>query len=132
MSKTLYTTATVLLLLFAIGHQLGFRKVDPSWHADQVVQAMQNVRMDVGGFQRTYWDFFSGFGFFVTALLLFSALTAWTLGHSSAGADLGLLRWSMALCYVVIAVLTWLNFFLVPGIFATAVALCLVAAAALA
>jgi len=132
MSKTLYTTATVLLLLFAIGHQLGFRKVDPSWHADPVVQAMQNVKMDVGGFQRTYWDFFSGFGFFVTALLLLSALTAWTLGHSSAGANLGLLRWSMAICYVVIAGLTWLNFFLVPGIFATAVALCLVAAAAVA
>jgi hypothetical protein len=132
MSKTLYTTATVLLLLFAIGHQLGFRKVDPSWHADQVVQAMQYTTMNVQGFRRTYWDFFSGFGFFVTAMMLFSALTAWTLGHASAGADLGVLRWSLAVCYVVIAALTWLNFFLIPGIFATAVALCLVAAAALA
>lgn len=132
MSKSLYTTATVLLLLFAIGHQLGFRKVDPSWHADQVVQAMQYTRMNVGRFQRTYWDFFSGFGFFVTALLLFSAITAWTLGHSSAGDDLRLLRWSLAICYVVIAVLTWLNFFLIPGLFSTVIALCLVAAAALA
>lgn len=132
MSKSLYTTATVLLLLFAIGHQLGFRQVDPSWHADQVVQAMQYTPMDVHGFRRTYWDFYSGFGYFVTVLLLFSALTAWTLGHSSAGRDLGLLRWSLALCYAVIAGLTWMNFFLIPGLFATAVAVCLVAAAALA
>jgi hypothetical protein len=31
------------------------------------------------GVQRSYWDFFVGFGFFVTVLLLFAALVAWQL-----------------------------------------------------
>ena len=132
MSKNLYTVATVLLILFAVGHGLGFRQVDPNWHAGQVVQAMQYTTMNVQGLQRTYWSFFTGFGFTITVLFLFSAVVAWTLGHSASGRDLALLRWSLAVSYVVIAALSWRYIFLVPGIFATVVAVCLIAAAAVA
>jgi hypothetical protein len=38
-------------------------------------------------------------------------------------------RWSFALCFVVIACLTWRYFFLAPGILSTLAALGLVAAA---
>jgi hypothetical protein len=44
-------------VLFAIGHTLGFRKVDPRWGADSVTTAMQSVRFEVQGFSRGYWDF---------------------------------------------------------------------------
>ena len=47
-----------------------FRQVDPQWKADTTVAAMRDVRFPVQGFQRTYWEFFPGFGFFVTTLLL--------------------------------------------------------------
>ena len=70
------SSVAVVLLLFAAGHQLGFRNVDPRWNADTTVAAMRNVRFPIQGFQRTYWEFFSGFGFFVTTLLLFSAYFA--------------------------------------------------------
>ena len=50
----LYRITAVLLVLFAAGHQVGFRQVDPSWHADIVVQAMQTLHFHVQGFDRTY------------------------------------------------------------------------------
>ena len=77
---------------------------------------------------RTYWEFFSGFGFFVTALLLFSAYVAWYIGRlpSDARRMLSPLVWAFAIAYVVIAILTWRHFFLAPSILATITALLLV------
>jgi len=126
-----YRVAAGLLVLFAAGHQLGFRKVDPSWNADVVASAMQATHFTVQGFTRAYWDFFSGFGFFVTAFLLFSAVLAWELGGLSADVlrALSRVRWALAICYAAIAILTWSYFFIAPGAFATLVAVCLIAGA---
>ena len=79
-TSVLYRVAAVLLVLFAAGHNIGFRRVDPRWRADAVVGAMQTTRFAVGSFGRTYWDFYAGFGFFVTAFLLFAAVLAWQRG----------------------------------------------------
>lgn len=119
-----YRIAAVLLLLFALGHQLGFRQVDPAWNAGDVVRAMQSTRFVTQGFTRTYWQFFSGFGFLVTALLLFSAVFAWSVGNLKADLARALapVLVSFAVCYVAVAVLTWMNFFIAPGVFATLVA----------
>ena len=76
----LYRVSSGLLVLFALGHHFGFRRVDPRWGADAVVAAMRGTRFEVQGFSRTYWDFFTGFGLFVTVFLLFSAVLAWQLG----------------------------------------------------
>ena len=129
--SVLYRVSAVLLVLFALGHQIGFRQVDPSWNADAVAGAMRSVRFGVQGFQRSYWEFFSGFGFFVTTLLVFSAALAFELSRLPAQVLLALsrVRWAFALCYLVTAALTWAYFFLAPDIFATLVALCLVFAA---
>ena len=129
----LYRVSAVLLLLFAAGHQFGFRHVDPEWKADATVAAMRDTRFPVQGFQRTYWEFFSGFGFFVTVLLLFSAVFAWQVGGLSPEARQTLtpVRWAFAITYVIIAALTWRYFFMAPGILATLGALLLLVAAAL-
>jgi hypothetical protein len=131
-ASLLYRIAAVLLVFFALGHQLGFRKVSPEWHVEEVVQGMQTTRFTVQGFSRTYWGFFSGFGFFVTVLLAFSAILAWQFGRmpSDVLANQALARWAFAICYIVIAILTWKYFFMAPGTFATVVALCLTIAAA--
>lgn len=75
---------------------------------------------------------FSGFGFFVTTLLVFSAVLAFELSRLPAQVlrAFSRVRWAFALCYLVIAVLTWGYFFLAPGIFATVAAFCLALAAA--
>ena len=129
----LYRISAVVLLLFAAGHQFGFRYVDPRWNADAAVAAMRDVRFPVQGFQRTYWEFFSGFGFFVTVLLLFSAVFAWQVGGLSSDVrqTLAPVRWAFAIAYVIIAALTWRYFFMAPAILATLVALLLAVAAAL-
>jgi hypothetical protein len=130
-TRWLYYIAAALLALFAIGHQLGFRQVDPTWHANDVVASMQQTHFTVQGFDRTYWSFFSGFGFFSTAFLLFSALLAFELGRlgDDTRAQLTTMRWAFALCFVVITVLMWTNFFAAPLVFAALIALCLLLAA---
>jgi Kef-type K+ transport system membrane component KefB len=127
----LYRIAGVLIALFAIGHQLGFRRVDPAWHADGVVAAMRNTHFTVQGFDRTYWDLFSGFGFFSTVFLLFSAFLGFELARLPANyrEQLASLRWAFALCFVAITVLMLTNFFAAPVVFSALIALCLVLAA---
>ena len=133
MTRVLYRSASVLLLLFAAGHQLGFRRANPLWRADSVVSAMQTTTFIVDGMTRSYWSFFSGFGFFVTALLVFSALLAWTLGDLSIRVrELRIVCWAFALCYVGIAIMTWAYFFIAPGVLSTVVAVVLMMAAWLA
>ena len=127
----LYRVASVLLVLFGLGHQLGFRRVDPRWGVDSAIGALKATQFQVQGMTRTYWDFFSGFGFFVTVLLFFSAILAFQLaGLSKEGLrSLSLVTWAFAVSFVVIALLTWRYFFIAPLIFSNLVALCLLMAA---
>ncbi len=126
-----YRIASVVLVLFAAGHTFGFRQTDPLWGVDAVVTSMKTVHFSFQGFNRTYWDFFLGFGFFVTAFLLFSAVLSWQLASMKPDflSQTPLIRWSFALCYVAIAVLTWRYVFIIPGVMATLVAVCLLVAA---
>lgn len=133
-SSLFYRIAAVLLVLFAIGHQLGFRQTKGMTGADSVVSLMKSVHFTVQGFQRAYYDFYVGFGFFVTAFLLFSALLSWQLGSVSQEvlAQIPWATWGLAACFLVVAVLSWAYFFLAPGIFASLVFACLIVAAGLA
>jgi|SRR5438270_13618254 len=75
-----YRIASVLLVLFALGHTFGFRQNNPAWGVDTVLDTMRSIHFDAQGFNRTYWDFFSAFGLFFAVFLLFSAVLAWLLG----------------------------------------------------
>ena len=129
--KWLYRLAAILLVLFTLGHTTGFRQVDPGWGIDAMVAQMKGLSFDVLGARRTYWDFFVGFGLFVSVLQLFAAVVAWQL----AGLDppalkrLLLIRWGFALAFAVVAGLSWLYFFPVPLGFSLAITLCLALAA---
>jgi hypothetical protein len=79
-SSLLYRVASVLLVLFAIGHTLGFRRVDPKWGVDAAIGTLKATRFEVQAHDRTYWDFYAGFGLFVAVFLLFAAAMAWQLG----------------------------------------------------
>jgi hypothetical protein len=127
----LYRIASVLLVLFGLGHQLGFRRVDPGWGVDSALGALKTIEFRVQGMTRTYWDFFSGFGFFVTVLLFFAAILAFQLGGLSKEnlRSLRLVTWGFALSFVVITLLTWRYFFVAPLILSSLVALCLLLAA---
>ena len=75
-----YRIAAVLLLLFAVGHTLGFRQSDPQWGVDALLASMRSIHFDVQGFNRTYWDLFEAAGFSVGVFYRFAAILAWQLG----------------------------------------------------
>ena len=132
-ASILYLISSVLILLFAIGHTLGFRKTDPSWGVDQTLAALKQTTFAVQGFHRSYYEFFVGFGHFVTLLMLFTAFVAWQLGSLSAAVliKLPLLTWGLAVCYAGVLFLSLHYFFLVPVVFSALIFVCLTAAAVL-
>jgi hypothetical protein len=127
----LYRIASVLLLLFAAGHTLGFRQNNPEWGADAVLSSMRSIHFDAQGFNRTYWDFFSAFGLFFSVFLLFAAVLAWLLGRLPAEtlARMRSIAWALAICFVAVTALSWRYTFATPIVFSTLVTLCLIAAA---
>jgi hypothetical protein len=126
-----YRVASFLLLLFAVGHTLGFRESDPKWGVDALLGSMRSIHFDVQGFNRTYWDLFVAAGFSVGVFYLFAAILAWQLGGLPA-ATLALMRgtaWAFTLCFAVITVVSWRYLFILPIAFSIVITLCLAAAA---
>ena len=129
-----YRIAAVLLLLFAIGHTLGFRQSDPAWGVDSLLASMRSIHFDVQGFNRSYWDLFQAAGFSVGVFYLFSAILAWQLGGLPA-ASLSLMRgtlWAFTLCFAAITTVSWKYLFILPIAFSIVITLCLAVAAWLA
>ncbi len=130
-SSVFYRIASILLLLFAVGHTLGFRNIDPRWHIASVVESMQTNRFDTQGFTRTYWDFYVGFGLFVSVLLLFAAAVAWQLATlpSPAISPARKIGWALTASFVVVSFLCWRYFFVAPLVFSLLITVCLAVAA---
>jgi|SRR6185437_4598608 len=130
-ASTFYRIAAVLLVLFAVGHTLGFRQSDPTWGVDALLGSMRSIHFDVQGFNRTYWDFFLAAGFSVGVFYLFAAILAWQLGGLPA-ATLALMRgtaWAFAFSFAAITVVSLRYLFIIPIAFSILITLCLTAAA---
>ena len=128
-ASVLYRIPAVLMLLFDAGHTAGFPWSDPKWGVD--LSLVRSTHFDVLGSSRTYWDFYVGFGLFVTVFLLLAVVLAWQLGGLPAE-TLAMMRgvaWALPLCFVAITVLSWRYFFIIPVVFSIVITLCLVAAA---
>ena len=127
----LYRIAAVLLLLFAVGHTLGFRESDPAWGVDALLGLMRSVHFDVQGFRRTYWDLFTAAGLSVGVFYLFSAVLAWQLGSvpSETLATMRVTAWAFALCFAAITVVSWGYLFTLPVVFSFAITALLMGAA---
>jgi hypothetical protein len=127
-----YRIASVLLLLFAIGHTLGFRQNNTAWKVDAILSAMRSVQFDAQGFTRTYWDFFSAFGLFFSVFLIFSAVLAWQLGSVRAedfGVFMRRTAWALAISFAVITALSLRYAFTTPIVFSAMITVCFISAA---
>ena len=64
-------------------------------------------------------------------LLLFAAIVAWQFGSLSSEtfAAMRVSAWGLAVCFAVVAYLSWRYFFIIPLVFSIAIFLCLAAAA---
>jgi len=123
----LYRIASVLLILFAAGHTIGFLKFKPPTpEAAAVWDAMNNVHFQVGRASFSYGGFYIGFGLFATAYLLFSAFLAWHLGGLAATnrPAIGALGWAFFMLQLASLALSWSYFFLPPVVLSALVAAC--------
>lgn len=131
-ASVLYRIATVLLLLFAVPHTIGFRQNIPEWGAGAVIDSMQSVHFNAQGFDRTYWDFFSAFGLIFSVFLLFAAVLAWQLSGVPAGTATPFMRqiaWTLAISFAAATAVSWIYSFATPIAFSTVIAVCLIVAA---
>src|SRR5437660_356941 len=115
-SPLIYRAASILIGLFAAAHTVGFRQSNPKWGVDGLLASMKSIHFETQGFHRSYWDFFSGFGFFVSIFLVLAALLAWQFGGLSR-VELRawlLMQWALPLCFIGVTVLSWRYFFMAP------------------
>jgi hypothetical protein len=119
--------ASVVSVLFAAGHTLGaWQSWSPPGETD-VLQAMRSFHFDAGGASRTYWDFYVGFGFIISIYFLLQGVLVWQIA-TIAGTEPCRARPLIAsffLAVVLTALVCWRFIFVVPAIFAAAIAACL-------
>jgi hypothetical protein len=126
-----YRIASVLLMRFAAGHTFGFRQSNPAWGTDAVLGLMRSVHFDALGFNRTYWDFFSAFGFIFSVFLVFSGVLAWQLSGLRAETLVRVrpIAWNLVVCFVLVTALSFRFAFTIPVIFSALITICLIVAA---
>jgi hypothetical protein len=81
-SKLLLRIAACLTFLHALSHTWGVFSIDADIRPEDavVLNAMKSHHFDVMGWQRTFWDFFLGFGLAVTVFLLLLSVLLWQIG----------------------------------------------------
>jgi hypothetical protein len=127
----LYRIASVLFLLFAIGHTLGFLTLKPPTpEALAVRDGMRSVHFQVGSGTYSYGGFYNGFGLYVTAYLLFSAFLAWQLSGLAVRFPqaIGGIGWIFFTVQLAGFALSWVYFSAAPATLSALVAMCLGAA----
>ncbi len=119
--------ASVISLIFAAGHTMGgLRKWSPMGD-NAVLRAMTDVRFDTMGANRSYLDFFMGFGWSLSVFMLMQTILLWQLA-SLARTDPARLRPMIAviaLATVASGVIAWRFIFPLPAVFSGVLALAL-------
>ncbi|MFC3651227.1 hypothetical protein ACFONN_06710 [Dyella humi] len=123
----LLRVASILTLLFAVGHSLGGLSLWSPAGETEVLGAMRSFHFDASGVSRTYLDFYLGFGFILSVYLLAQAVALWQLA-SLARVDANRVRpliGTFFLASVASAFLSWRYVFLVPVVSFLVIAVCL-------
>jgi len=117
----------VISLLFAVGHTLGGLKSWSPIGETIVLSDMRTFRFDVGGVNRSYLEFYRGFGFLLTVSLVMQAILLWQLGGLAKADRTQALPfiWTFFVASVASGILTWKFLFPVPVYFGGVVTVCL-------
>jgi hypothetical protein len=93
---------------------------------EALLDHMRGYHFEIMGATRTYWEFFFGFGLFLTAALVVVSVLSWKVAAVSER-DPSLARqlgWPLLGGQVAFAVLSWKYFFLAPALVSSAASLC--------
>jgi hypothetical protein len=117
----LLRAASALTLVHAVLHTLGGLLKAPTHGGAEiaVLNTMQGFQFDFMGSLRSYWDFYLGFGLFVTLGLVLQAVLLWQLAPL-ARKEPQLARPFLATLlasFIVMMVLSWRYFFVAPLVF---------------
>jgi hypothetical protein len=117
-SPVLLRTASILALIHAVLHTAGGLFSAPAHGPAEVaiLDAMKSTAFDFMGSDRSYWDFYMGFGLFLTVALVMQAVLLWQLA-GLAKLDPDRARPLIATLFVAFAagvVLSWRYFFIAP------------------
>jgi hypothetical protein len=127
-ARVLYRIASVLLILFALGHTVGFLKFKPpTAEGIAVHDAMDRVHFQVRGRDYSYGGWYVGFGLFNSIFLLYGAFVAWRLGELVAHdpRTAGALGWGLCAVMLGTLALCWAYFNLVAVAFSAILLVCL-------
>jgi MFS family permease len=129
-AKLLLRAASAVMLLLAIGHTLG-NPWTPAQGPDAlaVVAAMRDYHFNVMGLERSYFNFYVGFGWMLSAYLFGHAILYWQLASilDRVGYKLGGIVGVLAIESLCMAILSWKFLFWVPVIMSALIALLLAA-----
>src|SRR5450432_941424 len=123
MSTTLWLRiSSIIALLFAAGHTLGGLKYWSPMGDNPVLQAMKATRFNIMGANRSYFDFYMGFGHSLSVAQVMLAILLWQLGSLARTNALGVrpLIAVIALATVVGGIIAWRFIFPVPALFSLA------------
>ena len=129
-TSLLLRISAVISLVFALGHSLGGLKRWSPMGENEVLKAMETVRFDTMGANRSYLDFFMGFGWSLTVAMLLQSVLLWQLA-SLARTDAAQVRPMIAAFAVATlagGIIAWQFIFPVPALFSAALLIVLVAA----
>ncbi len=128
MKPTLFLrVASVLTLLYCLGHTSGVPWTPAQGPTEMaVIEAMKSHHFDVIGLQRTYWDFYFGFGLIISVFMLAQAVILWQLaGLAKRGIQVRSIIVSFLAAFLINAALAWKYFFIIPLVMAIAISTCL-------
>ena len=126
-ASLLLRIASVISLLFTAGHTMGGLKRWSPMGDNPVLKSMTDVRFDVMGANRSYFDFFMGFGWSISVFMLMETILLWQLA-SLAATDAPRLRPMIAvitLATVASGIIAWRYIFPVPALFSAVLAIVL-------
>ena len=124
----LYRIASVMLVLFALGHSAGFLRFKPPTAEGLAVRdSMDRVQFQVRGATFSYGRFYRGFGLSITAYLLFTAFLAWQLGTLAGRTQvsIGAIAWGFVVLQLAMLILSWMYFSAAPTVVSGVVVICL-------
>jgi hypothetical protein len=116
--------ASILGLLFAAGHTAGAPwTTAKSVAAQGVAMMMQKVHFDVMGNERSYFDFYYGFGVSISVYLIAQAIVLWQVGEvtKTNPAAARPIMLTLFVSYLAVGVITVMYFFAPPIVFSAVI-----------
>jgi hypothetical protein len=119
--------ASILSVLLALGHTAGGLQDWSPPGKTEVLQSMGTFRFDAFGSNRSYLDFYLGFGYIISLYMLAQALLLWQLASLASLSDARVRP--LVATFLAVSVgataLDWALFFVVPAVSNLVISICL-------